>query len=86
MLKPNQTIFIGLDFFPLKTEPNRPVTPLAGGIWLLWNDDRISIRKISEDEQFLHVEIEAQNERSWNLTVLYASPRRRDDLRLVGSG
>lgn len=57
----------------------------SGGIWILWNDDRISIKRISDDDQFLHVELSYPNEMPWYFTVVYASPRANERAALWNS-
>lgn len=47
----------------------------SGGIWILWNNNSISITQIQAHDQFLHVKVEAASTGTWLLSVIYASPR-----------
>ena len=48
----------------------------AGGLWLLWNADRVEVEALARTEQEIHVEVKV---RSSNLSsifsAIYASPR-----------
>ncbi|KAL8168195.1 hypothetical protein V2J09_009694 [Rumex salicifolius] len=54
----------------------------AGGIWLLWRTDLVTVTPISLDPQHITVEINRQGEIPWVLSAVYASPNyyRRDQL------
>ncbi|CAN1131439.1 Transposon TX1 uncharacterized 149 kDa protein [Linum perenne] len=45
-----------------------------GGIWLLWNDDNISIRVLASSSQFIHTEIKWESGKLVLATFIYASP------------
>ncbi|CAN1160243.1 Transposon TX1 uncharacterized 149 kDa protein [Linum perenne] len=45
-----------------------------GGIWLLWDDPLIKVCRLSHSEQFIHVEVEADDKGHFLLTLAYASP------------
>ena len=48
----------------------------AGGIWLLWNLDRVEVVRLTNTEQEVHVEVKVlPTNLSWIFTVVYASPR-----------
>ena len=48
----------------------------AGGIWLLWNSDRVAIMQLASTEQEIHVEVKVlPSNLSWILSVVYASPK-----------
>ena len=48
----------------------------AGGLWLLWNSDRVEITTLANTEQEIHTVIKVRNsDFSWLFTAIYASPR-----------
>ncbi|XP_072074464.1 uncharacterized protein [Arachis hypogaea] len=47
----------------------------VGGIWILWKNDDFKIKVISTHKQFVHMEIENNQRRTWSLTAVYASPQ-----------
>ena len=48
----------------------------AGGIWLLWNSDRVAIMQLASTEQEIHVEVKVlPSNLSWILSAVYASLR-----------
>ncbi|XP_050245887.1 uncharacterized protein LOC126693795 [Quercus robur] len=48
----------------------------AGGIWLLWNSDRVEVTHLANTEQEIHVEIKVlPSNLSWIFTAVYASHR-----------
>ena len=48
----------------------------AGGLWMLWNSDRMEVTPLSSIEQEIHAVVKVQNSNSsWMLTAVYASPR-----------
>ena len=48
----------------------------AGGIWLLWNSDRVEVVQLANTEQEIHVEVKVLlSNLSWIFTAAYASPR-----------
>ena len=48
----------------------------AGGLWLLWNSDRVEITALANTEQEIHTVIKVRNSNSsWLFTAIYASPR-----------
>ena len=48
----------------------------AGGIWLLWNSDVISITVLEHHFQFIHAKVNLISENKWwFLTAIYASPQ-----------
>lgn len=46
----------------------------AGGIWLAWDKNNVSIEVVSQHDQALNVLVQTDNGRHWFLTVIYASP------------
>ena len=48
----------------------------AGGIWLLWNSDRVGVVHLASTEQEIHVEVKVLPfNLSWIFTAVYASSR-----------
>ena len=47
-----------------------------GGLWLLWNEDKVEIRELAKIEQEIHVEVKVLTSNlSWIFSTIYASPR-----------
>ncbi|XP_075651072.1 uncharacterized protein LOC142621645 [Castanea sativa] len=48
----------------------------AGGLWLLWNSDRVEVTLLTTTEQEIHVTVKVRNSNlDWLFTAVYASPR-----------
>ena len=48
----------------------------AGGLWVLWNSDRVDISPLSNIKQEIHVVVKVQFfSATWLFSVVYASPR-----------
>nr|XP_023881746.1 uncharacterized protein LOC111994120 [Quercus suber] len=48
----------------------------TGGLWLLWNDDRVEIEELAKIEQEIHVKVKVRaSNLSWIFSAIYASPR-----------
>ena len=47
-----------------------------GGLWLLWDSDRVEVSHLASTEQEIHstIKVRASNF-SWMLSAVYASPR-----------
>lgn len=50
-------------------------TRFAGGIWVIWNRDDITMSDIKIRKQFVHVKVCKKDEQDWFLTTIYACPR-----------
>ena len=47
----------------------------AGGLWLLWNSDRVEVEALANTEQEIHAEIKVRSSNlSWIISAIYASP------------
>ena len=47
-----------------------------GGLWLLWNEDKVEIRELAKTEQEIHVEVKVLTSNlSGIFSTIYASPR-----------
>ena len=48
----------------------------AGGIWLLWNSDRVDVAQLACTEQEIHATVKVRSSNlSWLISSIYASPR-----------
>ena len=48
----------------------------AGGLWMLWNSDKVEVKPLSSTEQEIHAMVKVMNSNfSWLFTTIYASPR-----------
>ncbi|XP_075655125.1 uncharacterized protein LOC142625332 [Castanea sativa] len=51
----------------------------AGGLWLLWNLNRVEITNLTSTEQKIHVLVKVRSSNlNWVFTAVYASPRHRE--------
>ena len=52
---------------------------LSGGLWLLWNTDKVAVEELAKTEQEIHVEVKVRaSNLSWIFSAIYASPRLED--------
>lgn len=61
----------------IRSEANR----FSGGIWLMWDEERIKIEPIEVQRCYIHASVKSTGDKRWYLTAVYASPRaneRRD--------
>ncbi|XP_075633671.1 uncharacterized protein LOC142606161 [Castanea sativa] len=48
----------------------------AGGLWLLWNSDKVEVEWLAKTEQEIHVEVKVLSSNlAWLFSTIYASPR-----------
>lgn len=48
----------------------------AGGLWMLWNLEKVEVTPLSSTKQEIHAVVKVQNSNSsWMFTIVYASPR-----------
>ena len=48
----------------------------AGGLWVLWNVDKVEISSLANTEQEIHIVVKVRSlNSSWLFTAVYASPR-----------
>lgn len=51
----------------------------AGGLWLLWNSDKMDIQSLANMEQEIHVEVKVRSSNlNWVLSAIYASPKNEE--------
>ncbi|XP_028769815.1 uncharacterized protein LOC114727282 [Neltuma alba] len=46
-----------------------------GGLWCLWSDRFKQVEVLEHGEQFIHLQIESIDHKTWEMTCVYASPR-----------
>ena len=52
---------------------------LLGGLWLLWNTDKVLVEELAKTKQEIHVEVKVRASKfSWIFFAIYASPRNED--------
>ncbi|XP_061366923.1 uncharacterized protein LOC133310054 [Gastrolobium bilobum] len=47
----------------------------SGGIWAIWGSNCVTVQRISQSSQFLHMKVLMNNSREFLCTAVYASPR-----------
>jgi len=48
----------------------------AGGLWVLWNEDKVEISSLANTEQEIHIVVKVRSlNSSWLFSAVYASPR-----------
>ena len=48
----------------------------AGGLWVLWNSDRVEVSSLANTEQEIHIMVKVRfTNASWLFSAIYASPR-----------
>ena len=53
----------------------------AGGIWMLWDSERVDVSPLANTEQEIHASVKVRNANSsWLFTAVYASPRTAERL------
>lgn len=48
---------------------------LAGGIWILWDDDDVKLQVLMQTTQLIHCRVSGLGGRPWAFSAIYASPR-----------
>lgn len=46
----------------------------SGGVWAIWDDERISLNVLAAGRSYLHMEVQSGDGRRWAITAVYASP------------
>ena len=65
------------------TEPSILTIGFSGGLWLLWNSDKVEVEALANTEQEIHVEVKVRSSNSaWLFLAIYASPRSEERLLL----
>ncbi|XP_030924769.1 uncharacterized protein LOC115951760 [Quercus lobata] len=64
------------DELPFDRVIHTDIIGFAGGLWLLWNEDRVDISQLANTEQEIHVIVKVRSSNlNWLLSAIYASPR-----------
>ena len=64
------------DKLPFANAYHTETSGYAGGLWMLWNSDRVNLIPMSSTEQEIHAIVKVPNSHSnWLFTAVYASPR-----------
>ena len=64
------------DRLPFDSAIHTETMGFAGGIWLMWNADRVEVVQLAKTEQEIHVEVKVLlSNLPWIFTAVYASPR-----------
>ena len=67
------------DRLPFQGAIHTDTIGFAGGLWLLWDTDRVEITNLASTEQEIHVLVKVKSSNlSWFFTAIYASPRFRE--------
>jgi len=65
-----------IDSLPFNGAFHSETIGYAGGLWVLWNADRVEIALLSRTEQEINAEVKVHfTNDSWLLSAVYASPR-----------
>ena len=64
------------DRLPFDGDIHTETIGYAGGLWLLWNSDRVEVKALANTKQEIHVEVKVHPSNfTWILSAIYASPR-----------
>ena len=64
------------DLLPFDGAIHTDTIGYAGGLWLLWNSDKVEIEALAKTEQEIHVEVKVRSsDLAWIFSAIYASPR-----------
>ena len=64
------------DRLPFDSAIHTETIGYTGGLWMLWNSDRVEITALANTEQEIHTVVKVRNSNSsWLFTAIYASPR-----------
>ena len=64
------------DRLPLDGAIHTKTIGYSGGLWVLWNSDKVEVTQMANTEKEIHVSIKVRgSDFSWILFAVYASPR-----------
>ncbi|KAK9988211.1 hypothetical protein SO802_028450 [Lithocarpus litseifolius] len=67
------------DTLPFQGAIHTETVGYAGGLWFLWNTDRIEVTNLASTEQEIHALVKVRSSNlSWIFTAIYGSPRHRE--------
>ncbi|XP_050242062.1 uncharacterized protein LOC126691020 [Quercus robur] len=65
-----------IDRLPFDGEIHTDSMGYAGGLWVLWNSDRVEVSSLANIEQEIHIMVKVRfSNASWLFSTVYASPR-----------
>lgn len=64
------------DYLPFDGAIHTNTIGYAGGLWLLWNSDKVDIQSLANTEQEIHVKVKVcSSNLNWILFAIYVSPK-----------
>ena len=70
-----------IDRLPFDGSVHTETIGFTGGLWMLWDSDRVDVTPLADTEQEIHATVKVRNSNSsWLLTAVYASPRTAERL------
>ncbi|KAL0014673.1 hypothetical protein SO802_001742 [Lithocarpus litseifolius] len=67
------------DTLPFQGAIHTDTVGYAGGLWFLWNPDRVEVTNLASTEQEIHALVKVRSSNlSWIFTAIYGSPRHRE--------
>ncbi|KAL7210180.1 hypothetical protein ACSBR1_031694 [Camellia fascicularis] len=68
--------FMGQFFNKMGFTASSHVDPVGctGGIWVLWDPFRVTVKALEVNAQFIHAKVQRDNFEDWILSAIYASP------------
>ena len=65
-----------IDRLPFDGSVHTDTIGFSGGIWMLWDSERVEVTPLANTEQEIHATVKVRNTNSsWFFTAMYASPR-----------
>ncbi|XP_050264114.1 uncharacterized protein LOC126708367 [Quercus robur] len=65
-----------IDRLPFDGSVHTDTIGFTGGLWMLWDSDRVDVTPLADTEQEIHATVKVRNSNSsWLFTAMYASPR-----------
>ena len=65
-----------IDRLPFDGSVHTYTIGFSGGIWMLWDSERVEVTPLANTEQEIHATVKVRNTNSsWLFTAVYASPR-----------
>nr|XP_023897074.1 uncharacterized protein LOC112008941 [Quercus suber] len=65
-----------IDKLPFDGSVHTDTIGFSGGLWMLWDSERVDVTPLANTEQEIHATIKVRNANSsWLFTAVYASPR-----------
>ena len=65
-----------IDRLPFDGSVHTDTIGFSGGIWMLWDSERVEVTPLANTEQEIHATVKVRNTNSsWLFTAVYASPR-----------